>query len=257
MGVLQLIASRNFITLNKELIKLLGIDEAIMIGELASEYDYWEKQGKIENGYFFSTAENVEENTTLSEYKQRKALNKLKALNLVSVEVKGMPAKRYIKIQEEELLKFLGIQFLKNYGTSSEKIKELEPKKLRGNNNKDNNNKNNNKTSKKESKKTFDEMIEHYTSNVDLQEEIKNHLATRKVKGGTLTNRAIELALRKLDQLTEKLPINDREEEKIKIVQQSIERGWIGFFEVQKPYSKSNKSSGNMFFDLLKEEGKL
>ena len=75
MGVLQLISSRNFIVVNKELLKAFGIDEAILLGELASEYDYWEKQEKINDGFFFSTIENVEENTTLSAHKQRKALN--------------------------------------------------------------------------------------------------------------------------------------------------------------------------------------
>ena len=146
MTIIQLIASSNFITVNKDLIKLLGIDEAIILGELASEYDYWSKRDELQDDYFYSTIENIENNTTLSEHKQRKALNKLKSLNLIDIKIKGIPAKRYIKINEEQVLKILNIQFLKNSGTSPLKVKELDIQKFKGNNNIDNNNiKNNNK----------------------------------------------------------------------------------------------------------------
>lgn len=145
MTILNLISNNNFITLNKDLIKAIGLEEAILLGELASEYDYWKKQELLENGYFYSTIENIEEHTTLSEYKQRKALNSLKDQGLIDIKIKGLPAKRFIKINEEQVLEKLKINTLKNLRTSSEKIKELVPEKLKGNkniNNKNINNKN-------------------------------------------------------------------------------------------------------------------
>ena len=145
MAILNLISNNNFITLNKDLIKAIGLEEAILLGELASEYDYWKKQELLENGYFYSTIENIEEHTTLSEYKQRKALNSLKDQGLIDIKIKGLPAKRFIKINEELVLEKLKINTLKNLRTSSEKIKELVPEKLKGNkniNNKNINNKN-------------------------------------------------------------------------------------------------------------------
>lgn len=149
MTILNLISNNNFITLNKDLIKAIGLEEAILLGELASEYDYWNKQELLENGYFYSTIENIEEHTTLSEYKQRKALNSLKDQGLIDIKIKGLPAKRFIKINEELVLEKLKINTLKNLRTSSEKIKELVPEKLKGN--KNINNKNiNNKNIKKE-----------------------------------------------------------------------------------------------------------
>ena len=150
MGVLQLISSRNFIVVNKELLKAFGIDEAILLGELASEYDYWEKQEKINDGFFFSTIENVEENTTLSAHKQRKALNKLQELNIVEVSLKDIPAKRYIKINEEQLFKIFNIKMLKNLTSSSEKNEYLDVKKINVNNNNYNKNNKNNKEINKE-----------------------------------------------------------------------------------------------------------
>ncbi len=115
-------------------------------------------------------------------------------------------------------------------------------------------------------KMTFDELIENYTLNEQLREELKNHLAVRKQKKGALTNRALELSLKELDKLTSQIPVSDVQRidrVKIEIVQQSILKGWIGFFEVKDATSwkakDENKKQGksNPFFDLLREEGKM
>ena len=42
----------------KKVIKKLGLHEAILLGELCSEYAYWEKNNKLDNGYFFSSISN-------------------------------------------------------------------------------------------------------------------------------------------------------------------------------------------------------
>lgn len=102
--------------------------------------------------------------------------------------------------------------------------------------------------SKKERKETFDELIENYTTNDELREELKNHLATRKAKKATLTNRAIELSLKKLDELVKSVPVNEQEGMKLKIVRQSIERGWTGFFPIQ----ENNRSNDG--WDYIKQE---
>lgn len=112
MGILQFLASRNYITVNKDLIKIIGLEEAVVLGELASEYNYFLDKEELEDGYFYSTIENMENNTGLTEHKQRKAINTLKDKELLDIRVKGMPAKRYIKINEEQVLKLLNIQFL-------------------------------------------------------------------------------------------------------------------------------------------------
>lgn len=60
---------------NKDLMRAFGIEEAILLGKLASEYEYFKKQYAIENEWFYSTVENIEKNTTLSKYKQKKDKN--------------------------------------------------------------------------------------------------------------------------------------------------------------------------------------
>ena len=92
--------------------------------------------------------------------------------------------------------------------------------------------KDNNKERKKEN--TFDLIIDNFTSNETLRTELKNHLKVRKQKKGALTDRAIELELKKL------IDLSGEETTQIEIVRQSIERGWIGFFPV-----KSNSAQGN------------
>lgn len=143
MGILQLLATRNYIIVNKDLIKLVGLEEAIILGELASEYEYWLNQNKLEDGYFYSTIDNIESNILLTEHKQRKILNGLKDKGLIDLKIKGIPAKRYIKINENEVLKLFNIKFLKNLGTCSKKNKEFDVKNFEINNN-NINNKNNN-----------------------------------------------------------------------------------------------------------------
>ena len=105
-------------------------------------------------------------------------------------------------------------------------------------------------TSKKEStydfQKSFNELIENYTSNIELQNELKEHLKTRKAKKGALTNRAIELSLLKLDELAK------TDIQKIMIVQKSIRCGWIDFFESTN-YSNGiwrDQVSGILFYYL-------
>lgn len=121
-------------------------------------------------------------------------------------------------------------------------------------------NERNNKVSKKE--KTFDELIEAYTTDELLRRELKAHLGVRKQKKGALTNRAIELSFQTLDKLTEKIAVNDIDainKAKIEIVQQSILKGWVGFFEVKdttswKAKDEKNKVS-NIFAEIGREEG--
>lgn len=140
-GILNLLANDNYIIVNKDLIRKIGLNEAILIGELASEYKSWRKKEKLVDDMFYSTIENIEENTGLNEYHQRKIINNLIKLDLIECKVKGMPATRYIKLKQENIAKILNLQFFNNLSSSSLKFKELVPENLKGNNNKNNNNK--------------------------------------------------------------------------------------------------------------------
>lgn len=144
MGLVSLIASNNYIVVNKQLAKAFGLEEAVMLGELASEMEYWQQRGELSDGYFYSTIENVKDSTTLSDKRQRSALNALKDAGIVDVKLAGLPAKRYIRINEKQLALLLLNNDSGNGKTSSAEKEELEAPKQQTNNNKSNNNKNNN-----------------------------------------------------------------------------------------------------------------
>ena len=90
--------------------------------------------------------------------------------------------------------------------------------------------------SKKETEKTFNVLIEEFSQNEVLCFELKEHLKIRKLKKAPLTNHALELSFKRLDSLS------NSDDEKIAIVQKSIENGWTGFFPL-KPYEKIQKRS--------------
>ena len=141
MDILHLIASDSFITVNKALIKSVGLEAAVIVGELASEHNYWQQNNGItEEGYFFSTIENIEDKTSLSEHKQRQALKKLEELGVVSVKVKGLPAKRYVKLNPEQLMELFQNKEKSISETSSGNFQELAPENFNRNNNIINNN---------------------------------------------------------------------------------------------------------------------
>lgn len=153
MDIISLISNSGFIVVSKQLLKLLGLNATILLGELASEYEYWNNRGETEDGYFFSTIENVEENTSLTRYQQTQSLNVLMEQGLIDVKVKGIPARRYIRINEEKLLEMFTNKFVRNLQTSMQETNKQEVKKLACNNNKEIIIKNNNKEVNKEKHK--------------------------------------------------------------------------------------------------------
>lgn len=42
--VMSLLSNNGYIIVNKEIIKKIGLHEAIILGEMCSEYTYWERE---------------------------------------------------------------------------------------------------------------------------------------------------------------------------------------------------------------------
>lgn len=147
MNILKLISSRDYGVYNKSIARIYGVEIAIVLGELASEYDYYESIKKLEDGeWFYSTSENIENNTSLTYYQQNKAINKLIELKIIEQKRAGIPAKRYFKFNKKELEQFMEkveIYFSKNSNTSFQKTSKLDVKNFELNNNNNINNKSN------------------------------------------------------------------------------------------------------------------
>lgn len=84
---------------------------------------------------------------------------------------------------------------------------------------------------KKEKRETYVSILDSYTSNDSLKSSLNDFLEMRnKMKG--FTTRAFKLALNKLDELS-----ND-DDEKIKIVNQSVMNSWKSFYELKEETNK-------------------
>ena len=189
MNILSILASDNYIVINRDLLKKYGINVTLMLCELASEYNYFEKNGMLDDGMFFSTIDNIYEKTGLSKYQQTEALKVLDNIGIVKSVVKGIPAKRYFKIDVEELAK----QIVNISPSSCKEIGKLDGEKLetKNNNRKIINNSNNkksigdNNTPKTEKKERFkaptvEEVKEYCTergNNIDAQHFIDYYSA--------------------------------------------------------------------------------
>jgi hypothetical protein len=181
MDVIDLLANDNYIIANKTVAKTYGLEEAILLGELASEYKYWVRREELKDGYFYSTIENVKENTTLSDKRQRSALTTLKEAGIVEVKLMGIPAKRYIKIHVEQLFPLLLNNECQNSETSFAKTAELEqPKKQTNNNNLNNNKKSNENNNIAQFDKEFEELWKLYPRKIGKPKALKAYQKARK-----------------------------------------------------------------------------
>ena len=84
---------------------------------------------------------------------------------------------------------------------------------------------------KKEKRETYVSILDSYTSNDSLKSSLNDFIEMRKKMKG-FTTRAFKLALNKLDELS-----ND-DEEKIKIVNQSVMNSWKSFYELKEETNK-------------------
>tara|TARA_R100000900_G_scaffold22450_1_gene18106 strand:+ start:865 stop:1500 length:636 start_codon:yes stop_codon:yes gene_type:complete len=102
----HLLSSTAFLVLNKDLARQIGLKEAVLLADLISKEEYFIANG-MTDGWFFNTEANIERDTTLTAYQQRKVLKSLKKLGILETKRKGIPAKQYFKINEEQVVKFL------------------------------------------------------------------------------------------------------------------------------------------------------
>ena len=102
-AISKMLTTDGYIQVNKYLIRNLGLHEAILIGELCAEYNYWEQQNKLINSMFYSTRDNIEYHTGLNSHFQRKALETLINASIIEIHKMGLPATNYYKINFDKL----------------------------------------------------------------------------------------------------------------------------------------------------------
>jgi hypothetical protein len=108
-SITDLLRSDGSIIVNKKLIHSLGLNAAIMYSELVSKNEYFKERDQLtEDGFFFNTIDNMRLDTGLGEKPQAIAIKLLVNLKLIQVDKRGLPAKRYFKLNEDtSQLKFI------------------------------------------------------------------------------------------------------------------------------------------------------
>lgn len=123
---LQFLDSGNYIAVNRSLIRAIGLHEAVIVGELASEAMQWAKEGRLNEGWFYITTEKLEYKTSLSAHLQRKALNNLSDLGIIQIAYKGIPKKRFVRIDFQRLMTLVNDKSLNPLTTVDEPRSQLE-----------------------------------------------------------------------------------------------------------------------------------
>lgn len=245
--VFELLKGNGCVVLNKAIMKILGIEPALLLGELLSEYAYYEDREELtEDGYFFSKSENIEKNTTLSYYKQSEALKVLQSYGLVETELRGVPARKYFCLDLDNILKFTLSDF-KNFenkdlkGSSFENSQNPVLENFENSyKNKYRDNKNNSicvsevkKEAKQKDVKNLSPLkaLEVYKEEFDLSpvivEALREFIDMRRRNKNNITALGLRRDLLKLFKLS------TDPEEQIKIIYQSIDKCWKGFFELK------------------------
>lgn len=120
----KLLMTSNYYVLNKVLVKNLGIETAFFLTALVEA----DEMLADEEGWFYQTAPLLEEITGLSNHKQSKCIEQLISLGILLQENKGMPMKRYFKLNYEQILNSLNTSLEK---TSKQGLKKVKSKDLK------------------------------------------------------------------------------------------------------------------------------
>ena len=281
MTLMEVLADDNFISVNRSIVKVLGLECAVILGELCAEYTYYKNRNELKDDMFYCTVEKLKERTTLSKYQQLQAIEKLEKIGIVKTELHGVPATRYFRIDQSQLANFLtsdsclktdqlDVQKLDSSNTitsiqnntnfTNVKLEQPtvtpQPKrrvKLVDTSNVpvNENTVNQEKPKKKNLYQNCVEQINDFSGeNTKLRDKLMGFLNMRiELKNKPFGSKTFKGYLDKLEELS-----NDSEEQ-IKIIQQSIDRQYPTFYEVKK--YNNYKRIGEQDPSVFSEYGKV
>lgn len=120
-AIFQLLNPSNTVSVNRPLAHAIGLSEAVVYGALISKFYYYSERKMTDNGWFYSTAPDLQESTALSEKQQKRCVDALVKAGLIKCELRGMPAKRSFYIVDDIAV----IQAL--IADGEEKMREIKP----------------------------------------------------------------------------------------------------------------------------------
>ena len=121
----ELLMSSSYWVLNKSVVKSLGIETAFFLTNLVEA----DKLLADDDGWFYQTIDTIEEITTLTRRKQESSIKILIERGILLQKNKGIPMKRYFKLNSfkvNELLIPNNIKNVQNVQTSMNELNKLE-----------------------------------------------------------------------------------------------------------------------------------
>lgn len=100
-AIFQLLNPNNTVSVNRPLAHAIGLNEAVVYGALVAKYYWYSDRDMLDDGWFYSTAPDLQESTALTEKQQKRCVDALVKLGLLRCELRGMPAKRSFYIIED------------------------------------------------------------------------------------------------------------------------------------------------------------
>lgn len=108
---------------------------AVLLSDLISKQNYFLDRGEtIQDGYFYNTSENIENDCNISYHKQKVCMKQLTDAGFLETLRTGLPAKLHFKINSIQILNFLNTGFK---GSLNVDVKEFETNKNKANKNKE------------------------------------------------------------------------------------------------------------------------
>ncbi len=118
INILNVVNGNNYISLGREMMRVIGIHESIFLYEIIDKYQFFLSQGSLEDGWFYLKIETIEERTCLTRKQQDSCIENLIRHGLIEKKVMGCPPKRYFKFNQQKLLEMCGVQIIKENTTN-------------------------------------------------------------------------------------------------------------------------------------------
>lgn len=120
-AILDILNPTNTISVNRPLAAVLGLNAAVIYSALLSKSSYYSEHEMLDDGWFYSTIEDLNESTLLTGRQQSTAIKKLVETGLIKCKRRGLPAKRYFYINND-------VELLKEIVTKGEQnLKKIKP----------------------------------------------------------------------------------------------------------------------------------
>ena len=252
MKIKAVLSQGSFWQVNKHLTQHLGsIESSLLLSDLIDKHSYTDNKIELEGRlWFFSTAKQIEEATTLTYRIQKKCIKNLEAHGLIESRLMGVPAKLHFTICEESIWNMLQASIDKN--AILEDINCLNDKSTIDKNAKlhltktqniSNNTVSNNTDNNTESDLFKKDLILPWDSKEFISKWLMWKSYKKKEKAFHFKSLVSEqAALKKLAEIS-----SGNEENAKSIIVQSIENGWSGLFKLK-------NNNGEYKKDLFSQE---